>query len=344
MNKKDFELLLEKCSQQLEEGKPLVEILREHKDQAKRLEPLLQAVLLVRSMPRQEASKSSTLRGKNRLLNEVDQLQRSKHFLKNGTKRPVSRYSERWLENIGNLLVGKENIDMKLVPRLALYLLFTILIGGFFTVNASASSLPGDGLYGLKLSWEQAQLALTFNDDTKLEREAEFEEERISEVQSLLGEGRIAKVEFYGLVETIEGDAWTISGITVLVGPGTELKGTLDLGSLVKVEAVTQENGSLLAIEIYPASADQSSDSSDDDLVGSETPEFEDESETAEVEDENETQEVEDGSETQEVEDESETPDDDSDETDEPDKTPEPEESDQSDDNNEDDDKDDDND
>ena len=153
---------------------------------------------------------------------------------------------------------------MKLAPRLALYLVITVLIGGFFTVNASASSLPGDSLYGLKLGLEQTRLSLSFDDDSKAELELEFEDERLSEVAELLGDGREEDVEFHGTIEEKGSDSWRISGIKVKIGPGTELKGSLEVGTLVKVEALTQVDGSLLALEIYASSGDDLDDDSDD--------------------------------------------------------------------------------
>ena len=153
---------------------------------------------------------------------------------------------------------------MKLLPRLAIYGLMTVLIAGFFTVNASASSLPGDSLYGLKLGMEQAQLALTFNDDARLELEDEFEDERLDEVGALLGEGREEDVEFRGVIESKGEGSWVVSGISVFVDAQTELKGALEVGDLVKVEALTQTDGSLLAIEIYVEGADLDGDLNDD--------------------------------------------------------------------------------
>ncbi len=78
----------------------------------------------------------------------------------------------------------------------------------------------------------------------------------------------------------------------VQIDANTELKGLLEIGTLVKVEALTQEDGSLLAIEIYPGSGFQS-DSSDDDFDGTETSEVENESGTPDV-DESETPDVDD--------------------------------------------------
>ena len=286
MNRFEFDLLLENCRQQLTEGKKLAEILQEHPVQADRLEPLLQAALLLQELPQQLAPESGVNRGRARLLSEAAELERAGHFSKNRTIWSFFRYSGRGFKSIDNLLFGKETIEMKFIPRLALYLLLTILVAGFFTVNASASSLPGDALYNLKLGWEQVQIALTFNDQTKLKLEDELEQERLSEVQSLLGEGRVEDVEFLGLIENQDGASWTISGIVVQIDANTELKGLLEIGTLVKVEALTQDDGSLLAIEIYPGSGFQS-DSSEDDRDGTETPEAE-ESGTPDV-DESET-------------------------------------------------------
>lgn len=273
MNNYDFELLLEECRKEIGGGRPLKDILADNPAQADRLEPLLQAILLASSMSKPKAPESALLQGKNRLLAEVDDLRNKDHFLKFGTKGQNLRYSGQWFENIRNLLVGQENTDMKLLPRLAIYLVITVLIGGFFTVNASASSLPGDALYGLKLNWEQAQLALAFSDESQLELEEEFELERLSEVESLLSEGREEDVEFYGVIEDMGDSLWIVSGVTLSVGPETEIIGAPEIGDLVKVEAVTREDGSLFALEIYldlddlyEGTADDLDDDSDDDI------------------------------------------------------------------------------
>ena len=268
MKKREFELLLEKSLVQLEAGVSLQEILKENPHDSEKLEPLLQAAISAWSLPETEYQKSMR-EGRNRLLAEVDRMKTSGAFTKNGTKSKKSRYSGQWFKNIGSLLVGKENAEMKFLPRLVIYGVMTVLIAGFFTVNASASSLPGDGLYGLKRGWEQARLALSFNDDTRQELEGEFEDERLDEVESLLGEGREEDVEFRGLIEVKGEVTWVVSGISVAVDAQTELKGALEVGDLVKVEALTQADGSLLALEIYGEGADlddDMNDDSDDDL------------------------------------------------------------------------------
>ena len=264
MNRQKFEFLLAECLDRLEGGESLQEILDKYPQQENRLKPLLQAALVSRALPKPEPSQEAVKSGKNRLLAEVDTLRLENKFNKNRTKPAIARYTGRLLEKIHSF-IEKENIDMKLVPRLAIYVLITVLVGGFFTVSASASSLPGDSLYGLKLSWEQAQLALTFDNDALAELEEEFESERLSEMEELLEEGREEEIEFFGTIEEKGSSTWLISGIIVQIDQDTEFEGALEVGTLVKVEAMTQEDGSLLALEISSDLGDDSGDDMDDD-------------------------------------------------------------------------------
>jgi hypothetical protein len=127
----------------------------------------------------------------------------------------------------------------------------TALVAGIFTVNASASSMPGDLLYEIKLGWEEFRLFLAFDDDFYQELKFKFEAERLYEGEALLGEGREEDVEFLGLIESIGEESWMRA---------------FEIGDLVKVEALTQEDGTLLAIEIYGEDFDDIDDDSDDDM------------------------------------------------------------------------------
>ena len=298
MREKDFEFILEQSLVRLEAGNPLQEILKDNPQYAAALEPLLRAADAARSLPEPDYQRSLRA-GRNRVLAEADRMMETGAFMKNGTKSKDSRYSGQWLKNIGNLLVGKENFEMKLLPRLALYGVMTILIAGFFTVNASASSLPGDALYSLKLGWEQAQLALTFNEDSRLELENEFEDERLDEVQSLLGSGRVEDVEFYGHIESITEGTWVVRGISVSVDAQTEIKGALEVGDLVKVEALTQADGSLLALEIYrdvDGMDDDLNDDADDDLDDDSDDDMDDDSSDDDMDDDSSDDDMDDDS------------------------------------------------
>lgn len=60
----------------------------------------------------------------------------------------------------------------------------------------------------------------------------------------------VNKVEFTGAVEAMAADMWTIGGKQVAVNADTEIKGTIVVGDMVKVEAVAATDGSLTALEI----------------------------------------------------------------------------------------------
>jgi hypothetical protein len=63
------------------------------------------------------------------------------------------------------------------------------------------------------------------------------------------------EVEFTGTVEAISLEAWTISGLTVKLQPGVEIKGSPAIGDLVKVHASRDAAGQLTAREIELTSA-----------------------------------------------------------------------------------------
>jgi hypothetical protein len=58
------------------------------------------------------------------------------------------------------------------------------------------------------------------------------------------------EVELRGILSAINGDTWIVNGVTVIVGPRTEIKGNPRVDGQVKVEGQLQANGSVLAREI----------------------------------------------------------------------------------------------
>jgi hypothetical protein len=58
------------------------------------------------------------------------------------------------------------------------------------------------------------------------------------------------EIELFGLVEAMAADAWTIAGREVLISDTTEFKDSVALGDHVKVHALVQADGSLIAREI----------------------------------------------------------------------------------------------
>lgn len=75
------------------------------------------------------------------------------------------------------------------------------------------------------------------------------------------------ETEFTGVVASIAGGVWSVGGRAVGVNGSTEIKGSPAVGDTVKVHAIAQPDGSLLAREIEKAGAD--GESQNDDSSGS---------------------------------------------------------------------------
>lgn len=90
--------------------------------------------------------------------------------------------------------------------------------------------------------------AASFDDSPEVEQAESSESESSSHEAEPAG-----YFELVGTLFANDGEQWDVSGITVVVSPTTELKGTLEVGMLVKVEGTLQADGSVLAREIKPA-------------------------------------------------------------------------------------------
>ena len=60
------------------------------------------------------------------------------------------------------------------------------------------------------------------------------------------------EVEFTGGVQAIEATTWNIDGTTIGVNANTEIRGSINVGQRVKVKALRQGNGQLIAVRIEP--------------------------------------------------------------------------------------------
>jgi hypothetical protein len=75
--------------------------------------------------------------------------------------------------------------------------------------------------------------------------------------------------ETVGTVETVTDTAITINGQTYTLVPGTEVKGTVTAGTIVKLHFITNADGSLTVTELIPANPSQVSSSTHDKSNGS---------------------------------------------------------------------------
>jgi hypothetical protein len=94
-------------------------------------------------------------------------------------------------------LISLENILGKIFTRrsalqfaFALLLLVVFIVGTSSVALASRNSLPGEGLYPVKLAQERVRLLLSFSAEKDAQLHAEFAQERLSEIQALVLKGR----------------------------------------------------------------------------------------------------------------------------------------------------------
>lgn len=138
----------------------------------------------------------------------------------------------------------------------SLVLLLVLVLGSFTTVAVSAEALPGDPLYGIKLATERTRLLLTENQSQKLKLEQTFDQERIQEVQALIQQARSQEVNFSGRLSQMQGDTWTVGGITVTLTSQTELVGEFNLDYYVHVQGTLQPDGTVTASQLQAQTFD----------------------------------------------------------------------------------------
>ncbi len=133
---------------------------------------------------------------------------------------------------------------------LVLALALVFVLGGYGALAASAQSLPGEPLYGLKRTVEQTQLLLSPDDRARAELEQRFDERRVDEAQRVAASTRTVPLEFGGQLESQAGERWSVAGITVIVRPDTPVAGTPVPGLFVQVQGTSQPDGSVLAARV----------------------------------------------------------------------------------------------
>lgn len=243
----EYASIIEDCVQRLRHGQTIEDCLAAYPQQAEGLRPLLQTVLHVRTFPVAQPRPQAIQAGRARMLAEAQK--------KINPRRPVSfeaisRYTVQIFTNFKILLLGKENKGMKLALRLAIDLVVIFLVGSFFGLNASASSLPGDPLYGVKRTWEDVRLGVTLDSHARQSLEAQFALERQKEVQNMIAEGREGALDIEGLLEAVDGETWIVGGLAILVEPQTVIEGNFGPGTRVTVQAQVRADGQVVALHI----------------------------------------------------------------------------------------------
>ena len=121
-----------------------------------------------------------------------------------------------------------------------LVLILSVFLGG--TALAAENTLPGDTLYSVKRFTESVRLALF---DGSLEQV--FAQRRIEEIRQLEALNRAEQVDFAGEIERIDGVAWQVAGLEVLVPANIPGASSVKVSDIVRVTGQTTTAGTLVA-------------------------------------------------------------------------------------------------
>ncbi len=218
---------LEECLQRLQMGETLERILEDYPDHAQELRPLLESARLAQVNALHLPAISGMQRSRAQFLEEAARQNRN---------RPKWAFS---------------------LPRFAPLLLSVVillLVAMFALALASGRSLPGQPLYGMKRSVEQAQLALSGDALARINLEDTFDQRRAEEVRQLILAGKEQPVEFSGfLVHRIQDgyDQWSAGGIDfTLSGALQSVAGSM-AGGYVDIRGFVNGQNGLQVTEMH---------------------------------------------------------------------------------------------
>jgi hypothetical protein len=176
MRKLSFDETLDRCLTRLSEGSVDVDwCLAEYPDWASELRPLLEAATqAARERPALEPDREYAQLLKVRLMNRIP------------SAPSVVVRPRPWRR-------GASSGILALRPAfIGALLLVALSLGSLGVARASASALPGDGLYAVKRGLEEVRLGLNLNSATESALLGGYADERLREVESLAAQGRTA--------------------------------------------------------------------------------------------------------------------------------------------------------
>ena len=241
--------LLDECLEMIDQGASIEACLDRFPDEAEELRPLLTAARSVKDLADERVPVATFRQSRSKFLSAAAEARES-------SRQPARR-------------------PFQQVLRFGLAVLLAVIVigaaGGTGLVNASASTLPGDQLYGVKRGWEDLRLKFAASQDERLRLEDEYEKERVNEVKSLVSTNRSEEVRFAGRVDDA-GEGWIlVAGLKVLLRANTRIDDAFAPGDWVRVEGRTQPDGTIAAerIKLEPGGHSDDGSASEDEREGS---------------------------------------------------------------------------
>jgi hypothetical protein len=233
--------LLDECAELLLAGESIAGCLARYPEHAARLAPLLQSVSAVRSYSRVPPRNLA-----------VAARSRAQFITAVGTLPAASPAAGRsglaawWARALSGFQVLRP-----LPAGLALALVCVVVMGMLTTgvITVSATALPGDAFYGVKLATEQARLLLAPDAEARAAIDQQILNNRIAEARAIRDMHRaVAQMPLAGRLEQMGPTGWVISGLPVQINAHTTIVGTPAVGAMVRGSVQAPGDGTLVAL------------------------------------------------------------------------------------------------
>lgn len=250
----DLDAALDQCLTWMREGMDLKSCLDRFPEHAVQLRPLLEVAVDVVRVRVPASPLEARAAGQQRMLAAIAKKQE---------RRAQAIPAVLFLKQVfWSILPGRPGSLRPAWQLAAVVLTVLLFASGWLTVSASASSLPGDALYFVKLASQRAQLALMFNPARQQLMADQFETQRRLDVQAVLKGQRQVVVEFQGVLQQFDSSLWVVGGLQVAVQETTTISGKPNLGARVQVQAALPGDGRLVAtgLRVESTAGPESSD------------------------------------------------------------------------------------
>jgi hypothetical protein len=178
MTDPDLAEILDTCIAEVRSGQATVEdCLRRYAGHAPALEPLLHQAARLTGLPAVTMSPDAVDALERRMLNRAAEVR---------AELPKRR------PRVRSFWAGLVDRRVRLLP-VALGLVMALFVASAWSVSASASSLPGEALYPVKLVTEKARLAITFRQESQARLHLTFAERRLAEMEALFAQNRVVE-------------------------------------------------------------------------------------------------------------------------------------------------------
>jgi len=242
----DLILALDECLERIRAGTSVQDCLASFPEEAVELAPLLETLLAVRTLQVTEPPLPERVAaGRARFL------ARAAEFRQQEAEARTAPFAG-WLAGL------RQRLSAWAAPRpmagrwavTALATLVLLVIVGGSAVVAAEGSLPGDVLYPLKRTVQEVRILLATDEATRGELEREVQAQRRADALAVARQGRQVTVDFLGEIESMDAEAWVVSGVRLLVDSRTVIEGPRQVGLTARVLALSRGDGTLRAQRI----------------------------------------------------------------------------------------------